>query len=223
MRKVLRRTLLVLALVGAAYAGFRWGPVVFPPLERAAVWVKERLPEAVGPAGPEPTPELADATLERFERFRRGEGEARLGLSGPELSAVLRHSVPGLVPPGVTDPTVELSDGRVRLGARVARDAFPEIPRLDEVLGLLPDTVGIRLEGALMAHDRLHLGLVVDEIEAGRIPLPRRFIGDVLAGLGRVPPAGLPREAITVPLPDGLQSVYVQGDSLFLVSEREEG
>ena len=108
----------------------------------------------------------------------------------------------------------------MRLSARVALAAFPKLPRLEEVIGLLPDTVSIRLSGSLVSVDQRHLALVVDEIEAARIPLPGRMVGDVLAGFGREAPRGLPRDALSVPLPDGVRSVYVQRDSLVLVAER---
>ncbi len=218
----LKKSVAVVALLGAAYAGFRWGPMVFPQLEGFVGWAGERVSDAVSEAvtETEPTPELADATLDRFERFRNGEGPDRISLGGAELSAVVRHALPGIIPPGVDQPTVALADGRVRLSARVALDAFPRLPALDDVLGLLPDTVLIELEGTLVPHDRRHLALLVDRVEAARIPIPRRFVGEILAGFGREAPEGFSPEALSVPLPDGLQSVYVQRDSLVLQAAR---
>ncbi|HSM59363.1 MAG TPA: hypothetical protein VK849_01145 [Longimicrobiales bacterium] len=221
MFRWLKRTILVLALLAVGYAGFRWGGFVFPPIERALAWARDRVPAAPEPPAPEPTPELADETLDRFERFRNGEGPDRLALGGTELSAVIRHALPGIVPPGIQDPTVELAGGRVQLSARVALGAFPRLPRLEEVTGLLPDTVSVRLEGTLVAHDRTHLALVVDRVEAGPVPLPRRMIADVLRGFGREAPAGTPPDALSVPLPDGVRSVFVQEDSLVLLPERQ--
>jgi hypothetical protein len=212
-----KKVLAVLALLVAAYAGFRWGPMVFPRMERMLGWAGE--PTALpGPA--QPTAELADATLERFERFRNGQGPERLALGGTELSAVVRHALPGIVPPGVTDPTVALDDGRVRLSARVALQAFPRLPALDEIVGILPDTVLIELEGALVPHDPGHLALLVDRLQAARIPIPRRLVGEVLTGFGRQAPQGFSSDALPVPLPDGLRSVYVQQDSLVLLADR---
>jgi hypothetical protein len=206
----------VLLLV--AYAGFRWGPIVFPRLERALGMSR---PEASAePVKEEPSAELADRTLDRFERFRKGEGSERLALGGIELTSVMRYALPGIVPPGVDRPTVTLSDGRVGLRARVARAAFPRLPRLDDVLGILPDTVEVQIEGSLVPLDREHLALLVDHIEAARIPLPRRMIPQVLAGFGRDGSSALPEDALAVPLPDGLHSVYVQRDSLVLIAER---
>lgn len=214
-----KKLVAVVVLVAVAYAGFRWGPTVFPPLERALGL--ERSPEWVpAPAPPGPTAELAEKTLERFEDLRRGQGEGRLTLGGNELSSVVRYAVPGIIPPGVDEPTVELEDGRVRLSARVALAAFPRLPRLDNVLGLLPDTVPVVLEGSLIPLDQNHLALLVDQIQVSHIPLPRRMIPQLLAGFGREGSAALPKDALSVPLPDGLRSVFVQRDSLVLVSDR---
>jgi hypothetical protein len=214
-----KKAVAVLALIVAAYAGFRWGPMVFPRMERLMGWSVEPSP-ATSPDADQPTAELADATLQRFERFRSGQGPNRLALGGPELSAVVRHALPGIVPPGVSEPTVALNDGRVRLSARVALEAFPRLPTLDGIVGILPDTVLVELEGALVPHDPNRLALLVDRVHAARVPIPRRLVGDVLAGFGRGAPEGFSEDALPVPLPDGLRSVYVQRDSLVLLAER---
>lgn len=218
---MIRRALGLMVLILVAYAGFRWGPLVFPHVERALgmgepVWVPA--PEGTVPEGP--TPELAEATLDRFERFRRGEGEERLALSGTELSSVIQFALPGIIPPGVDDPRVTLRDGRVQVSARVTLEAFPRLPKLDQVMGLLPDTVLIVMEGALVPLDQSFLALLVDRVEASRIPVPRRLVGEVLAGLGRSGPPSLPADALSVPIPDGVQSVFVQQDSLVLLARR---
>lgn len=216
---LIRKLFGLVVLILVAYAGFRWGPLVFPSVERALglgepVWV----PAAPGTAPEQPTPELADATLDRFERFRRGEGGGRLALGGAELSSVVRYALPGIIPPGVDDPTVELREGRVRVSARVALEAFPRLPDLDQVLGILPDTVLVEMEGALVPLDQSFLALLVDRVEASRIPVPKRMVASVLAGLGREGPASLPSDALAVPIPDGVQSVFVQQDSLVLIA-----
>jgi hypothetical protein len=169
---------------------------------------------------PQPSPELAETTLDRFEAFRAGAGEERLALDGTALTSVIRYALPGIIPLGVTDPTVELADGRVRLTARVAVRAFPRFPRLEEIMGLLPDTVLIAMDGTLVALDQSFMSLMVDRVEAGRIPLPRRLVSDILTGLGREGPESLPEDALAVPVPDGVGAVYVQGDSLVLIAKR---
>ena len=219
MLSLIKKLLALVVLLGAAYAGYRWGPAVFPALERV-LGVAADTAMVGAPALPQPSPELAEATLDRFEAFRAGEGEDRLALGGTELTSVIRYALPGIIPPGVTEPTVELVDGRVHLTARVAVDAFPRLPRLDEIVGLLPDTVLIALDGTLVALDQAFLSLMVDRVEVARIPLPRRMVGEVLAGFGREARSSLPKDALAVPVPDGVGSVYVQGDSLVLVARR---
>ena len=218
---LMRKLVGAAALLMVVYAGFRWGPMVFPAVERALglgdpVWV----PAPPGSIPGAPTPEIADATLDRFERFRRGEGEGRLALSGTELSSVVRYALPGLVPPGVGAPTVSLEEGRVRVFARVALAAFPRIPELEQVMGILPDTVGIEMEGVLVRLDQSFLALVVERVEASSVPIPRRMVAELLAGLGREGPPSLPADALAVPMPDGVASVFVQRDSLVLVAKR---
>jgi len=211
----------VVGLALVALAAFRWGPAALAALERALglgdpVWVEA--PPGSGP--PQPSPETADATLDRFERFRAGEGGDRLALGSTELSSVLRYAMPGLVPAGVADPEVFLEEGRVRVRARVAVEAFPRLPRLEQVMGILPDTVLLEMVGSLVRLDQSFLALRVDRVEASRIPIPQRMVADVLAGLGREGPPGLPANALAVPLPDGVASAVVQGDSLVLEARR---
>lgn len=206
----------VVVLAGVAYAGWRWGPAVFPRIERLVRG------DSVAEAGaPEPSPEIAEATLNRFERFRAGEaGDEQLLLGGTELSSVVRYALPGILPPGVTEPAVELSDGRLFLSARVALNAFPELPSLEEVVGLLPDTVPIRMGGSFGPRDASSGVLYVDAVQAARIPLPNRFIPEILRALGREANEELPANALVVPLPKGLRSAYVRRDSLVLVADR---
>lgn len=217
MIRTVKRAILLVALVAAAYAGFRWGPAVFPRLERLMGVQTE------DSGSPEPSPELADATLDRFERFRRGEEGDRLALGSAELTSVVRHSLPGMMPPGVDEPTVVLEDGLVTVSARVAVTDFPRLPDLDAVVGLLPDTVLIELRGSLVPHDQTHLALVVDRVRAARIPLPSRMVSDVLDGLRADRNGTLPADALAVPLPDGVENVFVQRDSLVLTARRKEG
>jgi hypothetical protein len=176
---------------------------------------------------------LAEATLDRFEAFRTGSGsggagegsagegsEERLHLGAAELSSVLRYALPGMVPPGVYEPAVGLEDGRVILSARVATSALPDLPALNEVVGLLPDTVGIVMHGALLPFRPNFAALQVEGVEASRIPLPGRMIPPILAALGRSPLEGLPPHALAVPLPTGLSRVFVDRDRLVLVADR---
>ncbi len=205
----------LLGLLGvAAFAGWRWGPSVFP---RVQEWFTE---EEVA-VEVLPSPELAEAALARFERFRRGEGGDQLSLSATEVISVIRYSAPGMVPGGVSTPTLEFRDGVVTLSARVAVQAFPGLPALDGILGFLPDTVGIAVEGALAPLDVDGIALIVHGVHAAFIPvpLPDGMTPRILTALGRRHVAGLPEDALAFPLPDGVASAHVLRDRLILVRD----
>ncbi len=168
-----------------------------------------------------PSPELADAALDRFERFRRGETGDQLSLSAADVGSVLRYSAPGILPAGVSGPLVEFRDGVVTLTARVAIEAFPGLPTLDGILGLLPDTVSISIEGALAPLDDDGVALIVHGVHAAFIPvpLPEGMTPRILTALGRRGRARLPEDALAFPLPDGVRSAYVLRDRLVLVRD----
>lgn len=218
MIRTVKRAVGLVLLVAVAYAGFKWGPAVFPALERLA-----GVEEEAGADATEPSPELADATLDRFEAFRAGGQGDRLALSSAELTSVVRYSLPGILPPGVEDATILMEGDQVNVSARVAVREFPDLPDVDAVVGLLPDTVLIELRGTLEPFDQAHLALVVDRVRAARIPLPSRMVSEVLAGLAGERRPGLADDALAVPLPDGLSSVTIERDSLVMMAEKDEG
>ena len=165
LKGCLGRAWLLVLLIAAAFAGWRWGPAVFP---RVRSWFAE----AEGTVEVLPSPELAEAALDRFERFRRGETGDQLSLSAADVTSVLRYSAPGMIPGGVSDVDVEFHDGVVTLTARVLVEAFPGLPTLDGILGFLPDTVSIAVEGALAPLDEDGISLIVHGVYASFIPVP---------------------------------------------------
>lgn len=200
-----------LFVTGIAYAGFRYGDEVFPAVER---WVGggEEVAEL------EPSPELAEATLDRVDRFRSGDSEEdRLVLDGPELSSVVRYSLPGILPEGVRDPTVGFQGDRLLLTARVAVASFPDVQALGDALGFLPDTVDVQMRGALRPFGPSLSALYVERVEASRIPLPGRLVPGILAALGRSDRDGLPDDALAIALPRGIGSAFVEADHLVLL------
>jgi hypothetical protein len=204
-------------VLAAAWGGWRWGPDVFP---RLGEWVgaatsTPEAPDRVPSAG------LAEATLDRVEAFRAPEGVGdRLELDGVELSSVIRYALPGIIPPGVDSPGVEVEAGKVYLSARVAIAAFPDLPAVDEIVGLLPDTVDIELRGTVVPFGDGVSALHVERVEAERIPLPSRIIPGILRALGRRDRDGLPPGSMAVPLPTGLDRAFVEGDRLVLQIDR---
>jgi hypothetical protein len=202
------RALLVLATVVVAL-----GAWVFWP--RAAAAPDPRDPNGIGPS-----PELAESTLDRFERFRAGGAGGRLALVDAEIGSVLRFALPGILPPGVSDPDVRMAGSDVTLTARVATRAFPDLPALAPVIGMLPDTVSVLMAGTLTQFGKQSLAFHIEHVEAGGVPLPDRLVPEVLAGLGRTHRGGLPENALHIPLPAGIDSVYVERDSLVLLGGR---
>ena len=156
----MRKLALLFFLIPAAYAGFKWGPAVFPMIERFLVLdpVKGSIKQA------QPSAALSDLTLNRFEKLRWGELGDSLVLGDVELSSVARYAVPGIIPPGLLEPMVELQGERVGLSALVLLDAFPGLPRLDEIVGFLPDTITVEMQGVLVPLDDDHLSLIIDRL-----------------------------------------------------------
>ena len=208
------KTVTLLLLVLAAYAGWRWGPQVFPQIHQ---WLGLTGVEEVD--GAPSSPEMADSVMARVQSFRRGEGPGQLALGGSELTSVLRYSVPSMVPDGVFNPEVRLEDGRFHLRAKVALESFPDLPELGPIIGILPDTLDVALQASLMPFGDGTAALLVHRLEASRIPLPRRMIPGILTAMGRRDRPGLPPEALLVPLPSGLASAYILTDSLILTND----
>lgn len=202
-------------VLAVAWGGWRYGGAVFPVVERwAGVTPRERVAE-----GPRPSQTIADDALDRFNTFRTaGSGDSTLSLSALELTSIVRYALPGIMPEGVSEPMVDMRDDRLTLSADVAVGAFPELPAMDEVRGILPDTVRIAMNATLLNLDRNHAALVFDGVEASGIPLPDRVIPGILDLLGRVNRAGLPRSAIAIPLPRGIGNAYTEGGALVFVS-----
>lgn len=217
------RIVTLAALAVALIVGWRYAP---PDWRERIDELRTRVVELAGGASSDEgaeaaaTPELAESTLDRIERFRAGSAEdERMLLGGAEVSSVVRYALPGILPSGVTEPSVTMRGGRIILSARVAVTDFPELPSLEEIVGLLPDTVPIRMGGTLGPRDESTSILYVDDMQAARIPIPDRFIPEILRSLGREDREGLPPHAMLVPLPQGLRAVYVRRDSLVLVAD----
>lgn len=210
LKRVVGKILLLVALVAAAYAGWLWGPAVFPRIQS---WMESGLAEAPEAAGP--SKELADSVLEGVRRFREN-GGGRMALGGVEVTSVLRYTVPGLIPPGIRNPVVSFGGGRVHLSAEVVLAEFPELPDLGPVLGILPDTMEVVMEASLMPFGSEESALLVHKVEASRIPIPRGLIPEILRAMGRVQRPGLPPEAMAVRLPSGMGAAYILTDSLII-------
>jgi len=213
LRGVVVKGVALLALLAAAYAGWLWGPAVFPRIQG---WLG--MEGSVGVEAPEPSQEVADSVVARVQALREAQG-GRLALGGREITSVIRYAFPGLLPPGVKEPTVIMKEGRLFLQARVVQKDFPRLPDLGPFVGILPDTLNVELEASLMPFGPEEAALLVQRVETSRVPLPRRLIPDILSAIGRVDRPGLPPEAMVVPLPSGLNAAHIVADSLIISSQ----
>lgn len=204
------KVVLFLILAGGAYLAWIYLPALLPQVRE---WTG--LADTPPAEDVQPSQALADSVLTRVQEFRQA-GDGQIALGGLELTSVIRYSLPGLVPNGIQDLSVKLDEGRVQLSAEVVLGAFPDIPDLGPILGILPDTVGVVLLGSLLSFGEEESALLVHGVDASRIPIPRRLIPGILRGIGRVDRPGLPPEALAVPLPAGLRSAYILSDSLIL-------
>lgn len=211
LKKIVGKAVGLILLVAAAYAGWQWGPEVFPKIHG---WLGLTGGESAGELVA--TPELADSVMFLVQGFRDGDGPEQVVLGGSELTSILRYSVPGLIPDGVSGTEVSLSEGRVQVQARVALVSFPDLPDLGPIIGMLPDTLDVGLEASLMPFGDRKAALLVHSLKAARIPLPGRLIPEILQAMGRTNEPGLPPEALLISLPPGLGSAYILTDSLIL-------
>lgn len=198
--------LIVLAAVG-------W----FNRHELGAAW--DRLTGAEGRA----SPELAAQADEKLASLGATDGVARVALAQDELQSLIEYRWGGFLPADVVDPRVAVSDGRVTLEGSVATARFGEIAELREILSFLPDTASLRAVGSFVPLDSGHVGLEIHELGAAGIPVPRRLIPNVLGKFRRGDVPGLGSNALAVPLPPGVRSVYVSGDSMVFLARETEG
>ena len=175
----------------------------------------ERVRGGVSTPADTPDAAVADQAIRRIEGFLAGQEGDSLVLSGREVGSLLHYSLPHMLPPGVVDPRVRFEEGVAIVSVRVALDAFPSLPELSGVQEILPDTVPLEVRGRLEPFGD-GTALRVESVEVSRIPLPRRVHPSVLEALGRRGEAGLAEDAVALPLPRGVRSVYIPGDRLVL-------
>lgn len=204
---------LVVALV-LAYAGWRWGGMARPGASAGGSSSRE--------ARVEPTPEMAEATLAAVDSFRRTSDATDMALTAVELESLLRYSAPGIVPEGVSPPRIEFRSDRIVLQGRVAVDAFPPVPEVERLVGVLPDTVSTSIEGSILPYEEGRAALRVRRIRVSGVPLPRSLTPGLLRLVGRNDRPGLPPDAIDAPLPAGLSSAYILSDRLVLVAREAD-
>lgn len=199
---------LVLLLALACVVWWYRAPIV-------AAWHRFRgqAPPAAGSASPEEARRSAEAKLAALQGARP---PARTALSEPELQALMQTRFAPVLPRWVDSARIELDGEQVRLSGRVPVDRMPQIKSLGELAGLLPDTTEVAVKGQVIPLPHGRVALAVDQVTAAHVPLPRRLLPQVLAGLKKGAPADLPADALPLPLPSTITSAYVRNDSLIL-------
>ncbi len=203
----LERVLALVVLAILLVTAWRFGPDIW---ERAVGVEEETSGSAV-----EPSPELADLAVERFRRTVAGEVETS-SFSALELESVLRYRSEDHLPEGVTEPTVAIRDGEVRLGAQLSVELLPRIPELERVRELLPERVPVELRGLLLTLEGVGPVFLVQRIAAAGVPIPQRLHGEVLEGVRGGEALDLPPGAVRLPLPAGVRSLRVQDGELII-------
>lgn len=128
--------------------------------------------------------ELAARAVDRLQLFRDGSRGGQLRLTAEEVTAVLRHAVPGMLPAGVVDPVVRLESGAVLVEARLVSAEFAGSAPIATVLGVLADTLDVDLRGRLEgAGDQLIFR--VERARASQVPLPGAVVSAVARALAQ--------------------------------------
>lgn len=164
-----------------------------------------------------PSEEWADSAEAKLLALKSGKSE-RVVLRTVELQSLLQFKYRELLPAFVDSPRVELKGSKIQVLGRVPLDRIPDFGSLGEAAAILPDTTELSVTGELLPLTKGRVALAVDQVSASRIPLPRRLVPGALRRLGRKDEPGLPREAMAVPLPPGVDAAYVRGDSLVFLS-----
>jgi hypothetical protein len=166
------------------------------------------------------SPELAALADSKLAELGEGGTRSRVALTGPELQSLIEYRWGGLFPPDVGDPRVGFADGRVTLQANVATARFARVSGMREIVGFLPDTAGLRAVGTFVPMDDGQVGLEVHELTAASIPVPRQLIPPILARFPGGADPDLAANAIAIPLPPGIRTIFVSGDSMVFVANR---
>lgn len=164
-----------------------------------------------------PSPELADAATSKLQQLKNGETRS-VALTEVELQSLLLYKYRQLLPAFVDSPRVKIENGKIEVQARVPVERLPQLSELGEAAAFLPDTTEVGVTGTILPLRSGRIALAVDQVRAARIPLPKRLVPGALRRLGRKDEAGLPPDALALPLPPGADAAYVRGDSLVFLN-----
>jgi hypothetical protein len=165
-----------------------------------------------------PSPELAQIAEAKLDDLNTGR-TSTISLRAVELESLLRYRYIQLLPAFVDSPQIVLHNGSIEVKARVPVDRLPAVSELGEAASFLPDTTELGLKARLLPLDGGRIALSIERVSAAGIPLPDRLVPNALKQLGRKNERGLARNAVALPLPPGVASAYLSGDSLVLTAQ----
>lgn len=163
-----------------------------------------------------PSQALADHAQAKLDDLQAGRLRSA-SFGAVELQSLLMYEYQGLLPAFVDSPHIELDASRIVVKGRMPIDRLPDVEGMRQAAAILPDTTDLAVTAQLLPLGSGRVALAIDDITVSRIPLPERLYGPALSRLGRRDEAGLPADAVAVPLPPGATNAYVRGDSLVLV------
>lgn len=181
------------------------------------------LRERFGREGPAPangvtvSSETVSELLERVQGVVDGDVD-EVRFSDAEVQSLLHH-FSDLLPAGASEPTIRFEGREVRLGLRVAISELPPAALLERLRSILPDTVPGGFRGTVFGVGDGAAVFLVRRVDVSGVPLPRSLVPHILEYLGAGNRDDLPREALSLPLPTGVRTIYVDDDHLILAGD----
>jgi hypothetical protein len=162
----------------------------------------------------EVSPAAAESGEAKLERLRtRGD---TIRLTETELASLLQYRLLGQFPEMLQNPSAAMSGDTLRVGGRVPTEMLPDLQELERVRAFLPDTTRIDLTGRFLPREPGNAAVEFEEVAVAGVPIPRRYYPSVLERLGRRDEPGLPPNAMVLPLPRGVGSVWVENGELVM-------
>ncbi|MFQ5679909.1 MAG: hypothetical protein ACE5HP_10680 [Gemmatimonadota bacterium] len=165
--------------------------------------------------GIEPSPELAAAAAEKLESLAAGRGPDELRLNEMEVRSYLRYRLSEALPPGVSDPSVDLKDSTLAMSVVLDLVTLGEtIPAALKLRRFFGDTARVnteiypRLVGEGIGH------ATVMSLQAGLVPVPPPLIPNILAQTGFEVTEG---RTVVIPVPRELGGFRVRNEEVVVV------
>lgn len=160
--------------------------------------------------------------LEKIRSVLDGESE-EVSLDAGEIEALLAGPLEEHLPDGVSPPRVVLERGTVLTTLPVPFESALPLPDVAVAAGVIPDTLRATVR-ALVASDDGSFSVHVERLTFAGVPIPRFLAASIarrlgIGGVGEVSTTSAD-EAMSWPLPSGIEAVYIDGDRLVLRGDR---